>query len=75
MVGEQNNGLIVDSKSIEASSFLYGMRVHQAAGMVAVQADCPVATAVELLLGHARDHGLSIDETAQDVVERRLRFD
>ena len=74
MVGEQNNESSVDATYVEANGFRYGMRVHQATGMVAVQADCPVAAAVALLVGHAEDHGLSIDETAQYVVERRLRF-
>ena len=74
MVGEPNNDLIVDATFIETSGSLYQMRVYQAAGMVAVQADCPVTAAVALLVDHATDHGLSIAETAQHVVERRLRF-
>ena len=74
-MGEQHNDVSVDAKFIQANSLLYGLHVHQATGMVAVQADCPMTAAVALLVDHATAHGLSIEQTAHDVVDRRLRFD
>jgi hypothetical protein len=43
--------------------------------MVAVQANCSVAVALDLIVDHAAEHQRTVDETAVDVVERRLRFD
>ena len=72
-MGEQNHS--ENGTSFVGANGPFGLRVHQAAGMVAVQAACPVPTAVELLVGHATKHGCSVDQTAQEVVDRRLRFD
>lgn len=48
--------------------------VHQAAGMVAVQLDVPVAEALLRLRARAFGSGRSVSDVAADVVARRLRF-
>jgi GAF domain-containing protein len=48
--------------------------VHQAAGMVSVQLDIPVAEALLRLRAHAFANSTPIGEVARDVVDRRLRF-
>ncbi|MGO9874311.1 MAG: ANTAR domain-containing protein [Acidimicrobiia bacterium] len=52
----------------------YGMQVHQASGMVSVQAGCTVDEALTKLQERARSTGQTIDEVAVAVVERRTRF-
>jgi GAF domain len=49
--------------------------VHQAAGMVAVQLGVGVADALVRLRAHAFADGRAVQEVADDVVARRLRFD
>jgi hypothetical protein len=49
--------------------------VHQAAGMVAVQLGIDVADAVLRLRAHAFATGTPLQKVAEDVVDRRLRFD
>jgi GAF domain/ANTAR domain len=48
--------------------------VHQAAGMVSVQAAVPVGDALALLRAHAFAEGRPLGDVAADVVARRLRF-
>jgi hypothetical protein len=48
--------------------------VHQASGMVAAQLDVGVAQALIRLRGHAFSEGRRLDDIAQDVIDRRLRF-
>ncbi len=48
--------------------------VHQAAGMVAVQLEVPVAEALLRLRARAFSSGRLVSEVADDVVARRLRF-
>lgn len=48
--------------------------IHQAAGMVSVQLDVPVAEALARMRGHAFVHGRLLMDTALDVVARRLDF-
>jgi hypothetical protein len=50
-------------------------RVHQAAGMISVQAGVTVAEALVRLRAYAYSHGRAVSEVAADVVERRLKFD
>jgi len=52
----------------------YGAKVHQASGMVSVQADCSLDAALELMADRARVSGDSLDAIADAVLERRLRF-
>jgi transcriptional regulator with GAF, ATPase, and Fis domain len=49
--------------------------VHQATGMVSVQAGVPIGDAMALLQAHAFADGRSISAVAADVVARHLRFD
>ena len=49
--------------------------VHQATGMIAVQLDATPADALARLRAAAFQSGRSIYDIAQDVVERRVRFD
>ncbi|MFD2079813.1 GAF and ANTAR domain-containing protein [Actinopolymorpha cephalotaxi] len=49
--------------------------VHQATGMVAVQLDVPVATALARLRAHAFAEDRPLIDVARDVVARRLKFD
>ena len=51
------------------------VRVSQASGMVSVQADCSVGEALELLKERARASGQSLEELAEQIVERRIRFE
>lgn len=48
--------------------------VHQAAGMVSVQIDCPVADALELIKAHAFAEGVSAHSVAERVVAGLLRL-
>jgi hypothetical protein len=49
--------------------------VHQASGMVASQLHIPVADALERLRAYAFANALSLDDTARNVMARRIRFD
>lgn len=49
--------------------------VHQASGMVAIQADVDLATALARLQAHAFATGVPLREVAAHVVARRLRLD
>lgn len=51
------------------------VEVHQAAGIVSVQLEIPVAAALAVLRAHAFTRGCSITELATEVVEHRLRLD
>jgi hypothetical protein len=59
---------------LEAETELWGA-VHQAAGMVSVQLDIPVAEALVRLRAYAFATGRVVSDVARDVVERNLRFD
>jgi hypothetical protein len=60
-----------DDRTARAS---YQMQVHQAAGMVKVQAGGSVQDALAMLRAHAFGAEVSLAQVARDVVERRLRF-
>ena len=49
--------------------------IHQATGMIAAQLDDTVANALARLRAAAFASGRSMYDVAQDVVERRVRFD
>ncbi|MEV0255356.1 ANTAR domain-containing protein [Streptomyces sp. NPDC050732] len=57
----------------DASDF-YRAAVHQASGMISVQAGTSLAQALLLLRAHAYRHGRPVVEVAEDVVARRLSF-
>jgi hypothetical protein len=50
-------------------------RVHQATGMIAVQAECDLPAALALLIIKAADIGESLEDTALDVLDGIIRFD
>jgi AmiR/NasT family two-component response regulator len=52
----------------------YQMQVHQASGMVKVQAGVSIDEALLMLRAHAFATGRPVAGVAKDVVERRLRF-
>lgn len=52
----------------------YQLQVHQASGMVMVQAGVTIEEAFLLLRAHAFAVGRPVADVARDVVERRLRF-
>ncbi|QES45081.1 hypothetical protein DEJ49_32455 [Streptomyces venezuelae] len=56
-------------------SDFYRAAVHQATGMISVQAGVPLAQALVLLRAHAFGHGRTVVEVAEDVVARRLRIE
>jgi ANTAR domain len=51
-----------------------GIRVAQASGMVAAQADCSPDTALRLMKERAEATGVSLSDIAVAVLERRARF-
>ncbi len=57
----------------DGSDFRYV--VHQASGMVSAQLDISLAEALIRLRAHAFGNDRSLAKVAEDVVERRLRFD
>ena len=52
----------------------YQLQVHQAAGMVTVQAGVSIPDALALLRAQAFSTETSLARVSRDVVERRLRF-
>ena len=50
------------------------MQVHQASGMVKIQAGVTIEEAFLMLRAHAFATGRPVADVAKDVVERRLRF-
>ena len=49
--------------------------VHQATGMVSVQAECTIPEALARLRGRAAELGQSLEHTALDVLDGIIRFD
>ena len=49
--------------------------VHQAAGMIAMQANCDVEEAFGRLAIRAAAMGQTVEDTALDVLDRLIRFD
>ncbi|MFH9423276.1 GAF and ANTAR domain-containing protein [Streptomyces sp. NPDC017529] len=58
----------------EEGSDFYRAAVHQASGMISVQAGTTLAQALLRLRAHAFRHGRPVTEVAEDVVARRLHF-
>jgi hypothetical protein len=53
----------------------FSVAVHQAAGMIAVQADCEIVEALNRLKIRAEAAGQTLHETALEVLDRVIRFD
>jgi hypothetical protein len=64
-----------DEQLVGANGRSYRLRVHQATGMIAVQAQCELPAALDLLVAYAALHECTVDDAASDVIERRVRFD
>jgi hypothetical protein len=64
-----------NAKTVGADGLAYGLRVHQATGMVAAQTDSGVAVALALIVAYASAHDATVDEIAERVITRQLRFD
>ena len=60
---------------VGADGLAYRLRVHQATGMVAAQAKCDVAEALARIVDHAAASDTTVDDVADRVIERQLRFD
>ncbi|MEU3755813.1 GAF and ANTAR domain-containing protein [Streptomyces olivoreticuli] len=60
--------------SAESGALLHRAVVHQASGMISVQARVTVAQALVLLRAHAYRHELPLMRVAEEVVGRRLHF-
>jgi AmiR/NasT family two-component response regulator len=56
------------------SPFQHSARVTQASGMVSVQAACTFAEALQLMTDRAKVDGQTIDEIADAVIGREIRF-
>lgn len=67
-------GLMPDNETGSALIPLARREIHQATGMVLVQTDSTADEALLLLRGHAFASGRSLQDTALDVVSRRLDF-
>ena len=48
--------------------------IHQATGMVAAQADCDIDEAFNRLNIRAAAMGQTVQDTALDILDRRIRF-
>ena len=57
------------------ASLPYSARVLQAQGMVSVQARCGMAQAIILMTDKAEATNTTIDELAEQVLDRSVRFD
>jgi hypothetical protein len=53
---------------------MHGARVENATGMVMVQANCSVEDALALLEQRAADTGATLEDIAEAVISRRIRF-
>ena len=74
-MSSRHNGPSVDEpRVVDAYGHYYGVFVDYATGMVAVQAFCTPAKALDLLVDYAAQHESTVDEAASDVINRRLRF-
>ena len=69
--GGEAQGAFADA---ESNSVLYRAAVHQATGMISVQAGVPLAQALLRLRAYAFRHGQPVVEAAEDVVARRVHF-
>ncbi|HTD50564.1 MAG TPA: ANTAR domain-containing protein [Acidimicrobiia bacterium] len=53
---------------------VYSATVHQASGMVALQADCTFADAIQLMQDRAIVQGLALEQVATAVLDRSISF-
>lgn len=72
--GEPADGELVDHVAPIEIAFRSQPEVHQATGMVSVQAAVGLTDALLLLRAHAFAHDLPIGDVARDVVDRKINF-
>jgi hypothetical protein len=65
----------VPPRMVERNWSPWGVEVDQATGMVTVQAGVDIFEALTLLIEHANASGRTVEDTAVDVINGRLRFD
>jgi AmiR/NasT family two-component response regulator len=53
---------------------VYSATVHQASGMVSLQADCTFAEAIQLMNDRAIVQGLTLEDVAAAVLDRSMSF-
>ena len=53
----------------------FNSRIHQATGIISVQAHCGIAAAFDKLRDRAAGMGQSIEATAVGVIDHAIRFD
>jgi hypothetical protein len=70
----RDTGRRSDFAQAEPHTALHRAAVHQATGMISVQADVPLPEALAILRAHAYRSGTPLLATAEDVVARRLHF-
>jgi hypothetical protein len=58
----------------EGGDSRYGIEIHQAAGMVSIQADCELEQAYVLMSDRAQVARVSLDDIALAVIVRSIRF-
>jgi hypothetical protein len=52
----------------------YNMQIHQAAGIVSIQADCELEQSYVLMSDRATVAQVSLDDIALAVIDRSIRF-
>jgi hypothetical protein len=57
------------------SPFEYSAEVHQAQGMVSVQADCTLDEALSRMKTFAAATNATLEQVADDVIKRRVRIE
>lgn len=70
MAEHVNGAEIKDAQTVDSRA-----AVHQAAGMLSVQLEVPLAEALTWMQAYAFVHGQFVAEVAAEVVARRLSFD
>ncbi len=58
----------------EGGDSRYSVRVHQAAGMVSIQADCELEQAYVLMSDRSAVGQVTLDEIAAAVLDRSIHF-
>ncbi|MHA7279862.1 GAF and ANTAR domain-containing protein [Arthrobacter sp. MDT2-2] len=71
ILSDINNPL---TEAAHGSESLTRREIHQATGMILVQADVPAADALMLLRAHAFSHNQTLEEAAQAVISRTVTF-
>lgn len=69
------NRCCADTQGVDNGSLLgYRAVVHQASGMVSVQAACTCAEAIDLMKDRASVESLTLEQVAAGVLDRSIQF-